>query len=395
MPITSFAGLSDEAWNELAGSHFYSRTEWLRYCTAETQMAGDAVVVRDATGEVAVAAPVRELGGLADWSRYRWNGYLGRAGLPQLAPHGVLVGPSEGFQTHLLTGTELEVGKVAEFIDAVRERSGRQGNPAVAMFVSTDDARLLVEAGITHVPILLEGDAWLEIPEGGWDEYLAKFRNKQRHTIRMERRKFTDANLTVSHVALKECWQLLGEASVSLLRKYGHDATLEGEFACMRHMIDELGDRARVAVCHESGAFEKLSGFCVYYEHGDTVYLRWPGFDRTRLRGVYEYFNTLFYSQIERARETGIRWLHAGAAASPAKALRGARLRPLWLVDLSTESPLSQATTQIEHHNRTVLAEFLADRRTANAVEPLREWTAFTHADQGSEPQPKGLGKEQ
>lgn len=381
MPNTLFAGLSDKAWNELAGTHFYSRTEWLRYCTAETLTAGDTVAVRNATGDVVLAAPVRDLAGLPGWSRYRWNDYLAAAGLPELSSRGILVGPSEGFQTHLLTRNECGIDEVARFLEAVRSHNGLQERPAVAMFVSTGDARLLVEAGVAHVPVLLEADAWLEVPDGGWDEYVAQFRRGRRYNIRMERQKFADAKLTVSHHALEECWQTLGQASAALLRKYGHSTTPEREQASMQRMIHQLGARARVAVCHKSGALDQPSGFCVYYEHNDTVYIRWAGFDDTQLEGVYEYFNTLYYSQIERAQQTGTRWIHAGTGATAAKALRGAQLRPSWLIDLSTETPLARATTQIEHHNRLVLDELLSERRTAGAVKPIDDWKAFDHTE--------------
>ncbi|NUS44208.1 MAG: GNAT family N-acetyltransferase [Mycobacteriaceae bacterium] len=376
-PSSSFAGLSDAEWNLLAGERFYSTAAWQRYCTAETNTAGDVVLVRDRAGDVAWAAPVRELSGLAGWSSYRWNDQLARAGLPELAPHGILVGPAEGFQTHLLPGHSRDLAALAEFIDAVRDRCGRGQRSAVAMFLDTANARLLVDAGVAHVPVLLDADAWLPIPAGGWDEYLATFGKKRRHTIRAERRKFADADLVVTHAALADCWQHLGQASASLLRKYGDDATSEEELACMRRVLDALGNRARVAVCHSADAFERPSGFCIYYEHRDTVFLRWAGFDDTRLRGVYEYFNTVYYTQIDRAAATGARWIHAGPSATQAKALRGAQLRPSWLVDLTAGSPLSEASGRIEEHNARMLAAVRADPSTANAIACPDEWTAF------------------
>ena len=98
---TTFGGLSPEAWDRLAGDRFYSTSAWLRFCTAETNVPGRAVVTRSG-GEPGWAVPVRALGGLPEWTSYRWNGHLEEFGLPLLPPTGTLVGPPEGFQTHFL-----------------------------------------------------------------------------------------------------------------------------------------------------------------------------------------------------------------------------------------------------------------------------------------------------
>lgn len=374
---TTFDGLSDDAWNGLAGEHFYSTADWQRYCTAETQTDGGAIVTRGADG-VQWAAPVRELAGLAEWSSYRWNDHLARAGLPRLAGEGLLVGPPEGFQTHLLAGADRDPGTLAGFVDAVRERCGAGERSAVAMFLSTADAVLLRAAGIEHVPVLLETDAWLAVPEGGWDGYLATFPRKRRRNIRTERTELDEARLTVTHRALAECWSALGPAAASLLHKYGHDTTPETELVSIRRAVDILGPQARVAICHDVDSPDDPIGFCIYYERAHTVFIRWVGFDNDRLRGAKEYFNTLFYTQIQRAESVGTRWIHGGATTPAAKALRGAQLRPLWLVDLTANSPLTTAGPAIRQHNTAMLDDLKSDPRTSEALAPAGEWTAFT-----------------
>lgn len=81
-------------------------------------------------------------------------------------------------------------------------------------------------------------------------------------------------------------------------------------------------------------------GYCLYYLWGDTLFLRSAGFDYERLRNAAEYFNLVYYLPVRIAAAAGARWIHAGVEASEAKALRGALLRPLWMLDLSADSVL-------------------------------------------------------
>src|SRR5215475_3733164 len=134
---TTFGGLTPGTWDDLAGGRFYSRSKWLTFCTEETGTPGHAVVVgNDAS---ACAVPIRELAGLPDWSRYRWNDHLTEAGLPLLPSGGLLVGPPEGFQTHFLGAGAASTGHLKELIGELRRQCGGQaGRACVAMFLDTD-----------------------------------------------------------------------------------------------------------------------------------------------------------------------------------------------------------------------------------------------------------------
>src|SRR5665213_2110986 len=142
---TTFGGLSDAAWDELAGKHFYSTSKWLKFCTAETGTPGSAALSSVGDG-TAWAVPLRELGGLPLWSRYRWNDRLSEFGLPLLAPTGTLVGPPEGFQTHFLsTAGDRSTSGLASLIAELRGQ--RQFDDAsnfgscVAMYITSEDVR--------------------------------------------------------------------------------------------------------------------------------------------------------------------------------------------------------------------------------------------------------------
>ncbi len=119
-------------------------------------------------------------------------------------------------------------------------------------------------------------------------------------------------------------------------------------------------------------------GFCLYYVWGDTLFLRWGGLDYPRLVGAAEYFNVMYYSQVALAPELGVRWIHAGIKSPDAKALRGAELRPLWLVDLAEDSPLAQERDAVRRHNRLAYERLKADSRTRGALSSDDEWLAFS-----------------
>jgi hypothetical protein len=372
---TTFGGLTADSWDRLAGKHFYSTSKWLDYCTADTGVPGDAVVSYD--GDVpAWAIPIRELAGLPEWSRYRWNGHLKESGLPLLEPTGILAGPSEGFQTHFLAAEDCHssaaltnlLAELRQFGDA----GGVKRKACVAMYLTSDDLPALWSAGITAEPVLLDLDAWISIPDGGWDAWLDSFPSKRRVKLRSEDRNFRAAGYEIVHMRLSECYHQLGAASAGLLRKYGHETTLEAEIGGLRQVAESMSDDASVAVCY-LGDGDPV-GFCIYYRWQDTVFLRWAGFDYDRLVGAAEYFNLCYYTHVRLAPELGVRWIHAGATASAAKALRGAELRPLWLLDLTEDSRLAKSADEVREHNARLYAGFADDPRIAPALKRDEGW---------------------
>lgn len=376
---TTFGGLSTETWDELAGKHFYSTSRWLQYCTADTGVQGDAVVTYDGE-DPAWAVPVRGLGGLPPWSRYRWNDHLEKAGLPLLEPQGILAGASEGFQTHFLSsGGQSSDAALAKLVSELRRLAGsgaaRDRNACVAMYVSSDDLPALRRAGVTAEPVLLDLDAWIRLPEGGWDGWLESFSSRRRGKIRSEERNFRAAGYKIVHMRLSECYQQLGAASASLLRKYGHTTTPEAEVIDLGRVADAMSEDANVAVCYLGGG--DPVGFCIYYLWQDTVFLRWAGFDYDRMAGAAEYFNLCYYTHVTRAPEQGVRWIHAGATAQAAKALRGAELRPLWLLDLAEDSVLARSADQVREHNARMYAGFAEDPRIAPALARSDGWDSL------------------
>jgi len=377
---TTFGGLSDAAWDELAGKHFYSTSKWLKFCTAETGTPGSAALSSVGDG-TAWAVPLRELGGLPLWSRYRWNDRLSEFGLPLLAPTGTLVGPPEGFQTHFLsTAGDRSTSGLASLIAELRGQ--RQFDDAsnfgscVAMYITSEDVRALRAAGVRAEPVLLDADAWIPVPEGGWSAWLESLSRNRRKSIRKEDHEFQSAGFRVVHMPLADCWERLGTAAAGTLLKYGHHTTADIELVSLNRVVEYLGDAARVALCYLGTASDPV-GFCIYYHWGDTIFARWVGFNYDRLLGAAEYFNLCYYTHLKRAEESGVRWIHAGATAHEAKALRGAELRPVWLMDLTENSTLGDSTKLVRLHNARLYKQFADDPRTNSALVPVDAWKEF------------------
>jgi hypothetical protein len=376
---TALAGLPPEAWDRLAGRHFYSTSAWLGFCAAEYGGSAGAVVsYRD--GDPACAVPVAESTDPPALPGYRWNDLLTRHGLPLLPPTGLLVGPREGYQTHFLgpAGGPSSTA-VADVLDEVRQLHAAGGDPAgracVAMYLSSADVLAARRAGVTAPPVLLEADAWIEVPAGGLPAWLDRLPSKgRRDNVRYEMRRFRDAGYTVAHMALAECYEQLVVPALATLTKHGQPSRPEEELRALHSHVASMGSAARVAVC-SLGEGDPL-GFCLYYVWGDTIFLRWIGFDYDRLVGAAEYFNLVYYGQIELAATLGVRWIHAGITAPEAKALRGAELRPLWMLDLAEDSPLARASGDVRQHNARSYERLAGDRRTAGALD-RDAWEAF------------------
>jgi uncharacterized protein len=370
-------GLTPERWDELARDHFYSSSGWLGLCARTPGPRCTAATVRLPDGTSA-AVPVAVVDSPLT-GNYDWNRPLTDRGLPLLPGTGLLVGPSLGYQTHLLTAghgrpaVEALLGEVRQLARA----TALDPDPAcVAMYLSTVDVQALLDAGVTAPPVLLEPDAWFEVPDGGWEPWLATLRTTCRERVRRDVRRFDAMGYKVWHDALPNCYERLPPLAVELAKKTGFDPTparFEAEFS---RYVEATGDAAKVVLCEDGDG--TLMGFCIYYLWGGTIYLRWGAFNYPKLSGgSAEYFNICYYNQVRLAGEVGAHRLHAGKKVIDAKVLRGARLRPLWMLDLSERSPLAAHAGQVRGHNARLLHELATASVTAKALADRAEWEVF------------------
>lgn len=356
-------------WDELAGRNFYSSANWLDFCATEHGAVVDAVVAAGNGSAAEVAVPLFSGADLAG-SPYDWNAQLASRSLPTLSTGGLLVGPCEGYQTHLLRATPRPApGAVTQLLTELRARAAEKA--CVAMYLNTEDVRLFRAAGVAAPAVLLECDAWLPVPDGGFDTWLGALSKNRRHFVRKEVAAFTSAGYRIQHLPLRECSTAIAPLAVRTEAKYGYHATTADDLATFRNHERCLGDTAMVALCTLD---DNPVGFCLYYVWRDTIFMRWAGFDYPRLRNAYEYFNLAYYEQLRWAAKREIRWIHAGIKAAKAKVLRGAIIHPLWLLDLAATSPLVGAERAVRDHNAAFLDELLADSALASGIRDRVEW---------------------
>ncbi|MFH9349591.1 peptidogalycan biosysnthesis protein [Kitasatospora sp. NPDC017646] len=361
-------GLPPTAWDALTGNRLYSSHDWLRFCATDiggtTATGGLHVPVGDGgTAAVAITAVEHEPN-----SFYQWQSHLSALGLPGAGEAGLLLGQRRGYQTHLLAspgvGRDRAAAALFDALGKLRlELAGSEllpstpearPVPAFGLFLSTDDVLALRAAGAAGPPLLLAADAWIPVPDGGWDEWLRSLPSKRRiDMVRRDVKRFRDAGYRITRSTLGECYVEAAELLVGTQARYGHASDPAVLAESFRRQAAAMGDAAQVAFCGIEG--EPPVGFCLYYAWGDTLYLRAAGFDYGRLKDACEYFNTVYYEPIRAAAEAGCRWVHAGIEAADAKALRGAELRPLWLLDLAEDSALAGRAGDIRAHNAAEL----------------------------------------
>lgn len=359
-------------WDELlAGQRFYSSSAWLRFCATDPSADSGVVVVTDVEG--LSAAP------LARFEQppsplYRWAELLTEQRLPVLPGWGVMIGPRQGYQGHLLTSAAAGVvGRAERLLVGLRaDYAARGGTGAlVGMYLTSDDVRTLRAAGVSALPVFLELDAEFALPAGGWHEWLDSLSAKRRRKIQAEVRAFESVGYVVEHGQFSDVYRELGRPASATLGKYGRVADPETWIGVMKSHADQLGGAAKVVTCRRDGV---PVGFCLYFVWGGCSFLRWAGFDYENVAGRGEYVNVTYYEQFRHAAEQGIDRVHAGLKSSELKALRGARLRPLWLLDLVESSRHAAAEREIRAHNRRRLDELRADPRVSPALTELDHW---------------------
>ncbi|MFC4008209.1 GNAT family N-acetyltransferase [Nonomuraea purpurea] len=355
---------------------FYSSRHWLHFC-ADMSGAPSGAVSAALPGGGASALPVSRVEGIAN-TFYDWRAILGKEGLPGPPPSGLLVGPQRGYQTHLLSTPGAKPADAAAGVRGVLEDVDLT---VMAMFLNSHDTAALKESGVHALPLLLNADAWLHIPGGGWEAWLSSLGKRRREMVRREVRRFAEAGYEITDAPLSAWIDSAARLLASTEAKYGHHNHAASYVRLLTGQVKHLGTAGRVIIC--APPHEAPVGYALYYIHGDTLFIRSAGFDYPRLRNAAEYFNVVFYLPIKQAIEAGVSWVHAGIESTEAKAFRGAQLRPLWLLDLSRRSVLEDQADAIRSANTRILSTILKSPFLAKAWNPgegVADW--FESSDQ-------------
>ncbi len=351
--VEPLSGLTAARWNAMTADFLYSSRRWLAFCTEMSSMPSGAVTAALSDDGLA-ALPVALAGGVAN-PFYDWTAILTARGLPAPPPTGLLAGPGHGYQTHLLTTPGADRREAAEGLRAAFDEAGL---PAMAMFLSTPDVAVLRQAGVRALPVLLQADTWLRVPAGGWEEWLGSLSRGRRHTVRSETKRFAEAGYEIVEGPLREWTGVAAELLAATEAKYGHAHPAGFYERLLVAQVKHMGEEARVALCVPPG--ERPVGYVLYYVYGGTLYVRSAGFDYPRLRGAAEYFNLVIYLPLRRAVAAGARLVHTGIESTQAKVLRGAEMRPLWMLELSRHGILADHAEAIRTANSRTAADLSA-----------------------------------
>ena len=367
-------GLPDDQWDELAGDRFYSSAFWLRLCAFEGGDACGAVHV-ELPGGGRAAVPV-VVAGDDPHPNVRWNDLLAARGLPPLPARGLALGQLRGYLGHLLAGPGVDpVAAAAGLLEAVcaaRPPVAGDAPARVGLYLTTPDVVALRAAGVRALPVALPADSWIEIPPGGRPAWLASLGAHRARRVRSEARRFAAAGYKVTAHPLSEAYGEVARLAWHTEDRYGKASPVESYRAGFRRQGEYAGDRAEVLLCAADG--EPAVGCCLYYRDRDTVYLRAVGFDYERLRGAAEYPTLTYW---EPAGLPGVRRLHPGIETPEGKALRGAILRPLWLLDVSETSVLVEHEGAVRAHNNAFRDRLRASSPAVAAAMPAELWDEF------------------
>jgi uncharacterized protein len=262
---------------------------------------------------------------------------------PDASRMGVLIGGCAGQRTALALDRDVAVRPdplTALVEDALRQAAEHRAGYAFALFGTADTWGLLRATGLPMTSRLaLTADAHLLARGGSFDDYLAGFKAKRRISIRAEMRSLGEAGLRIEvrkgtgFAAGTAAGELAAMAN-QLQRKYGLAPSQRATEADLRRQEARLGARAIMFLCRQG---DDTVGFALGYVGDDGwLSMRSAGFDYPRLRGAYEYFNTVIYHPLLHCYEQGYAGLRLGAGSHEAKAMRGAVLSPLVHVALGS-----------------------------------------------------------
>ncbi|ARF57846.1 GNAT family N-acetyltransferase [Streptomyces gilvosporeus] len=242
----------------------------------------------------------------------------------------VLAGARRGYHNIPLTAPGLSAGQrdtcLAVLRDAARSFAVAHGTTHWWPYLTHDAATRLAPL-YRERPLLLEDDATIPLPGAGFDDYLASLPSQRRVGIRRERRSFAGAGIGVRHRTLGDCYEDAGVLLAGHQQEHGHDRDgIDAMTAVLERQARTMGDEARVVAAYDGS---RMIGFCLYYHHGATTWIRAVAVDRTHpAPGLY--FNLMYYLPIDDAYTRGTSALHTGMKAIEAKRRRGAAVSGLY-----------------------------------------------------------------
>jgi uncharacterized protein len=352
----SLCDVGGDEWDALvAGRSFYLSHAWLSAQDAGQPVDSVYLLARSG-GRLVGALPVHRV-------RHETNAFY----LPQQCADGrwhgpyLLAGTRRAYTNSMLVAGDLAAADSAEVIGGLLARlrghvAGAGTRGALFLYLATPAARSLTAAFPASHPVLIAMEAALDLPGHDFDGYLRMLSGHRRRVIQHERDVFGRAGFTVAVEPAAGVWEQMVPLLANVHRRYGDDAPDDHWRRLLRRQAADLAGQAIVFTCRRDGV---LAGACLGYAWHGTLYLKLCGFDYTRLSASFEYFNLVYYIPIHYAYDNGLRRIHYGREAFAAKLGRGARLAPLWGMEIpAPDRPAPRSATA---WNRATAARWRAE----------------------------------
>jgi uncharacterized protein len=329
------ADVAQEDWDGLVGDDgFYLSHDWLRYVEAEPYERSRYLLCMD-SGAPAGALVLSWVDDAAT-VRYRPEHFSELLGVDG----GTLIaGATRGYKsTLLLAQSAANRGEIlAELLRTAISVAREEGRAGVVL-------PFLTTGTLAEVASVARVRAAFDIPEAeitdcatSLEAYAERASRRVRLRIRRECAKFAEAGWAIRERNLEDCWEEAARLLFRVQLKYGHQDRTQRELEnWLAGQARDLSSRSLVFTCEDNSG---IAGIAVFYQWRATLYGRLVGFDYSRLRDAYEYFNVTTYAPLRYAGKAGLRRLHLGVGSWEAKAYRGAELRPLWsaVIPVDTE----------------------------------------------------------
>ncbi|MBR8642371.1 GNAT family N-acetyltransferase [Streptomyces tuirus] len=240
----------------------------------------------------------------------------------------VVVGPRTGYRNELPFGGRAP--STGTLIEGLRDAA--PGRVILLPYLSGADAQQLTALG--HPAGLVAWEAWLDVPDGGFDEYLGLLSHSRRRQVRADLRNVAQHGLTFRVMALDENAPLQDIARLLVLHEKKYDLAYErpsSEFVTYLTRCADVPGAYVILSCLDGHAV----GCHVVFHYRDVLWVRLFGVDESLKETRSSYFSLMFYEPLKLAHSLGASAVHIGIAASETKLRRGARLEPLWTVALA------------------------------------------------------------
>lgn len=212
--------------------------------------------------------------------------------------------------------------------EAVERQAAADGAPAICWLYLLDGHdedldEVLRDRG--YLRAVVDADCYLPIAWDSFDGYLASFKAPRRREIRREMAALAAGGVRVDLHGADVLGPELAALELRWRHKYQRSATYEDTLADYAELRRHMASGLRVFVASRAG---RPLGFSVFLDRDQTWHARFGGFDYVN-RGLFLYFNLLFYHPLLAALERHVTCIRYSLKSYEEKRSRGCALQPV------------------------------------------------------------------